>query len=986
VSSISTIPPALLAIALATGVIVLGLGLLALARSPAGRHRTAWQFWSAALGLDVVATTIGMVHRLADIGIPPGVVESIVALAAALAALGVIARLPTHAVAASHLVLDQVPLVLAVVAVASVTYGGVVDDSLGHIATHVVGPAAFTVLAAICFEAIHYVGGANAPRSAKLLTLGFLLTALAGISPAFVADPAVLAYPRVVIWVAGLVAIGAGAAMRARHPGKTREYAPRLDPISGWSWGAVLGVVVLVLLVLFHRGPEDDFRLVAAVLALATFAARSTMARRQGIHLMADLHSADTRYRALVEQIPLAIYTTGLGSTGTAKYISPAIEQLLGYTPDEVEGDADWFRSVLHPEDRWVLDAVGEWYEMRSGDGWEQEFRAVAKDGSVRWVRDRAVIIRDESGAPLHAQGFMQDVTARKHAEAGLRESERRYRDTLEGVNLLALQLDLDGVVTFCNDHVCEVTGWSRDELVGRNWYETVGPVERQDTFLDAVRADDLEDGSEERLRTAGGGDRVILWWDTVSRDDSGTIIGVNSIGQDVTERRHAEERLAFLRYHDELTGLPNRMLFTDRLARAIGHASERGRCLGVIFVNLENFRVVNDAFGQAVGDAVLCQFANRLREAAHGAALVARHGEDEFIILLADMADDAASSSHVHPADVAQMAAAIGGRVRHVLRRPFVHAGHELFLSARSGAAVFPVEGENVDDLLKTAHGSAYRTPVVSVARPGDARSELAPREELDLIARLHHAIDHGEFLLHYQPLVDLCTGAVVGTEALIRWQPPGQAMVPPNQFIPVAERTGLIAPITHWVIDQVSAQRAEWRRRGIDVPISFNFPLGLWDQSTLLNMLAAMRRHGLAPGDLVVEVTESAAVMDTERSAGAIEVVREHGIRLAIDDFGTGYSSLARLGRLPVSVLKVDRSFVRGLPHERTSAELTRHIVGLAHGLGMLALAEGIETEEQRRCLADLGCDLGQGFLFARPMPAADIEAMLDTRRKAA
>jgi len=399
VSSISTIPAALFAIALATGVVVLGLGLLALARIPEGRHRRAWQLWCAALGLDVAATAIGMAHQLAGIGIPPGVVESIVALAAAVATMGVVARLPAHAVAASHLVLDQVPLVLTVVAVASVTYGGVVDDSPGHIAIHLVEPAAFTVLAALCLEGIHYVGGLKAPRSAKLLTLGFLFTAVAGISPAFVADPAALALPRITVWVAGLVAIGAGAAMRARHPGEAREYAPRLDPISGWSWGAALGVVVLFLLVLFHRGPEDDFRFVAAVLALGAFAARSTMARRQGTRLMADLHSADMRYRTLVEQIPLAIYTTGLDSTGTAKYVSPAIEQLLGYTQEEVEGDADWFPSVLHPDDRRVLDALGEWYEMRSGDSWEEEFRVVAKNGGVRWIRDRAVIIRDESGA-----------------------------------------------------------------------------------------------------------------------------------------------------------------------------------------------------------------------------------------------------------------------------------------------------------------------------------------------------------------------------------------------------------------------------------------------------------------------------------------------------------------------------------------------------------------------------------------------------------
>jgi len=983
VSSLAAIPPALLAIALTIAAGVLGASLFTLSSLPVGRHRTAWRLWCAALTLDVAAAALGTADRLGGVGVAPGLVEAVLALAAILAALGVVARLPAGAIVASHLLLDQVPLVLAVVGVASVTYGGGVDDSPGDIVAHVVSPAALIVLASVCLEGIHYVGGLRAPRSAKLLTGGFLLTALAGISPAFVADPAALAYPRIAVWVAGLACIGAAAALRIRNPREAAEYKPRPIPISGWSWGAVVGLVVLVLLVLLHRGPEDSFRLVAAVLALAAFAARSTIARHVSIRLLADLNDAESRYRALVEQIPLTIYTDALDTASTTQYVSPAIEQLVGYRRDEVEGNPEWFPSVLHPDDRWVLDAMRDW---QGSDGpWEQEFRLVAKDGSVRWVRDRAVIVRDEAGTPLHAQGFMQDVSARKRAEADLRESERRYRDTLEGVKLLALQLDLDGIVTFCNDHVCEVTGWAREELIGRNWYETVGPPELQHAFLQAVRTDELQDGSEEPLRTRHGGDRVILWWDTVSRDETGAVIGVNSIGQDITERRRAEDRLAFLRHNDELTGLPNRTYFTEQVGRAIVHAAARGRAVGVVFVNIENFRVVNDAYGHAVGDAVLCQFAGRLRDAAGPAALVARHGGDEFAVLLADMEEDAGSSSHLHPADVAQMAAAIGGRVRHVLRRPFVHAGQELYLNARSGTAVYPVEAHGAEALLKTAHVHAY-TPRGSASPGRHAGAELPARDELELVARMHHAIDREEFVLHYQPVVELATGELTGVEALIRWQPPGEAMVPPGRFIPLAERTGLIAPITHWVIAQVSAQKAEWRRRGIDLDIGFNFPVGLWDRPTLLNMLSVMRRHGLAPRDLVIEVTESAVVMDMERSAGAIEVVQEHGVRLAIDDFGTGYSSLARLGRLPVSVLKVDRSFVRGLPHDRTSAELTRHIIQLAQGLGMEALAEGIETEEQRAFLASLGCDLGQGFLFARPVQVGEIETMLDARGRRA
>jgi diguanylate cyclase (GGDEF)-like protein len=402
--------------------------------------------------------------------------------------------------------------------------------------------------------------------------------------------------------------------------------------------------------------------------------------------------------------------------------------------------------------------------------------------------------------------------------------------------------------------------------------------------------------------------------------------------------------------------------------------------------VNLENFRVVNDAYGHAVGDAVLCQFADRLREAADGTALIARHGGDEFIVLLADMEDDTASATHAHPADVAQMATAIRGRVHHVLRRPFVHGGHELYLSARTGTGVFPTQAAGVEDLLKTAHVDAYRTPGVALQGHQAAGHDLAPRDELELIARMHHAIERREFVLHYQPIVDLTSGAVTAVEALIRWQPPGGEMVPPNNFIPLAERTGLIAPITDWVIEQVCAQTADWRRRGLELDVGFNFPVGMWDRSTLLNTLAVIRAHGLTPQDLVIEVTESAVVTDAERSSGAIDVVREHGIRLAIDDFGTGYSSLSRLAKLPASVLKVDRSFVQGVPHDPRSVTLTKTIIQLAHGIGMDALAEGIETEDQRRFLADLGCNLGQGFLFSRPVPVAEIESMLESARRAA
>jgi diguanylate cyclase (GGDEF)-like protein/PAS domain S-box-containing protein len=984
VSSISSIPPALLALLIAVGVATLASTAVAAYRLPPGRHRTAWTLWACASAVYLAAMALGSIADAYGVHDAEGPVSLLLAAYAALAALGIAARLPARAIVVRQLVLDGAPLVLAVVAVASVAFGGIIDDSFAHVADHIVAPAAYTVLVAISIQGMRYIGNRTTP-TARLISAGLVVTALAGGSAAFLVDPAAYPIPRAIAWIVGLVAVSVGACLRAHAPADSPRYKTRPDPITGWSWAAMLGVGTLVLLVILHRGPEDALRQIAAVIAFACFAARSAIARRQGARLMAELRTAEARFRTLVEQIPLTIYTDALDATSTTQYISPAIDQLLGFAPEELERNPDWFPEALHPDDReWVLQAMHEW--QADGTAWEHEFRLIAKDGSVRWVLDSAVIVHDEHGAPIHAQGYMQDVTERKRAEADLRESERRYRDTLEGVNLLALSLDSDGIVTYCNDHVCEVTGWAREELVGRDWYETVGPIEHRTEFLQAVRENDLKDASEERLRTRSGADRVILWWDTVSRDESGAIVGVNSIGQDITDRRHAEQRLAFLRQHDEMTGIPNRTFFTERLAEAITHAQDRGRSVGVVFVNLENFRVVNDAYGHAIGDAVLCQFADRLREAADGTTLVARHGGDEFMVLLADMEDDIASTTHLHPADVAQMAAAIGGRVRHILRRPFVHGSHEIYLSTRTGTGVFPTQADGVDDLLKTAHVDAYRTTAVALHGHRAVDQDMAPREELELVARMHHAIERREFILHYQPVVDLASGAVTGVEALIRWQLPDGEIVPPNHFIPLAERTGLITPITDWVIEAVCAQTADWRRRGIELDVGFNFPVGLWDRSTLLNMLAVIRAHGLAAGDVVIEVTESAVISDAERSSGAIDVVREHGMRLAIDDFGTGYSSLSRLAELPASVLKVDRSFVRGVPEDLRAVALTKTIVQLANGIGMGVLAEGIETEDQRRFLAELGCTLGQGFLFSRPVPAAEIEGMLAVRRRAA
>jgi diguanylate cyclase (GGDEF)-like protein/PAS domain S-box-containing protein len=559
-------------------------------------------------------------------------------------------------------------------------------------------------------------------------------------------------------------------------------------------------------------------------------------------------------------------------------------------------------------------------------------------------------------------------------------DGEPRFRSVLEDIDLLAVTIDADCRIVFCNDHLSEVTGWAKAELSGRDWYATFGPENRRVDYLCQVATGSIESNYDETLVTRSGEERTIRWSDSVTRDDSGAVMAVTSIGSDVTDAVRAEQRLAHLRDHDDLTGLPNRALFARRVDRALELARAWNRAVAVLFVNLENFRLVNDAYGQAAGDAVLRQFGVRIGEAAHGAAVVARNGLDEFLVLIADLdPPDRTGGTHQNAADVDQMAETVAARVRHAMAAPFGVGGHEVYLSACIGVSQFPADAGNRDELMKAAHVDTYCGMQRPSGRRRRATSGLTARAELSLVARLHHALANDEFVLHYQPIVRLATGEMRGVEALIRWQSPSGELIPPGDFIPVAERTGLIAPITKWVVREVCAQTSAWRRAGIDLEIAFNYPGMLWDVGTISQLATCIRDQGIEPGALTLEVTETTIATDLEQASSALEVVRSLGLRLAIDDFGTGYSSLWRLTQLPVATLKIDRSFVRDLPADETAATMTRTIVRLARNLGIEPLAEGIETEAQRRFLHNLGCELGQGFLFSRAVPAGRIEALL-------
>jgi diguanylate cyclase (GGDEF)-like protein len=446
----------------------------------------------------------------------------------------------------------------------------------------------------------------------------------------------------------------------------------------------------------------------------------------------------------------------------------------------------------------------------------------------------------------------------------------------------------------------------------------------------------------------------------------------------DITDQKRAEQELSHRANHDPLTALPNRDQFRTALEAAIAGARTDGRAVAVMYVDLDDFKLVNDGFGHEIGDEFLVAVAKRLRGAMRASDLVGRDGGDEFLVLMPDLPPALDEATRA-----AEQAA---GRVRDALVAPVSAASTELDVNASIGISLFPFDAADTQTLLKHADAAMYDAKAAGrdacrFYEPGARDSE----ERLTLAARLRQAIKHDGLALHYQPIVELASGRMVAVEALARWDDAERGAIAPEEFIALAERTGLIRPLSEWVIGGVSRQLAEWRAAGHEAHISINVPPDTCQQIGAAAIVEIVKAAGCEPSHITLEMTESATMVPRPGLHEEIAALAEHGIKLAIDDFGTGYSSLARLGEFPAGVLKIDRSFVRGLPDAKAARTLVTAIMYLAQGFGLTVVAEGVETEAQRDFLLGAGCPFAQGYLFSPPVKPADIAGLWPSVREA-
>ena len=646
---------------------------------------------------------------------------------------------------------------------------------------------------------------------------------------------------------------------------------------------------------------------------------------------------------------------------GRIRVANHAASAMLGYREAGLIGKH--LRSVVSPDENLTTGQL-----LHSLGVLEQNMVWSTASGGRIDVLATSSFVREAKGEPVGVVYAATDITERRRSEQRLRESEERYRLLFERNLAGVYRSSLDGPILDCNDALARMFGYRKgDELLGRSAFTLYNAVEDRQRLLAQVREHGSLSNVEVRMRRRDG---TPVWVsENMTLLEGGILEGTIL---DITDRKTAQEQMEYQAYHDALTGLPNRLLFRDRIEIALAHAKRHRTSAAVMFLDLDQFKLVNDSLGHTVGDGLLQEVAKRLVDSIRADDTVARMGGDEFTVLLTDIKETGSSTI------VAQ-------KLLDAIAQPMVIEGHELYVTTSIGVALFPEDGSDAETLLRRSDGAMYRAK-----EAGRNNFQFAPATALEttserlLIERsLHHAFEREEFVVHYQPMTNLLTGNVVGAEALIRWNHPERGLMPPDDFIPIAEECGLILPIGEWVLRTAVRQMKEWHPEHGPLRVAVNLSARQFQQHDLTAMIERILTESSYPPELLdIEITESTAMQNADVSLGVMNRLRSMGVRISIDDFGTGYSSLSYLKRFPIDTVKIDQNFVRDLSDVSNDGAIITAVISMARALNLRVVAEGVETEAQLAFLRRENCEVVQGFLHSRPVSAAEFESSLRAR----
>ncbi len=639
--------------------------------------------------------------------------------------------------------------------------------------------------------------------------------------------------------------------------------------------------------------------------------------------------------------------------------VNRAFERITGYSEAEVIGkNPRILQSGRHDRDFYA----GFWQALLTTGSWSGEIWDRHKSGKIYPKQASVTAVKNALGETTQYVAIFDDITERKATENQLMLAAEVFKNSRESFIIT----DAEERILAVNAAFTRITGYSMEDVAGTT-PRVLNSGRHDDDFYQkmwhSLLHDDYYWQGEIWDRRKNG--ELFPQWGSISAvtDANGKLCNYIGVFSDITERKAAEERIEFLAYHDVLTGLPNRRLAMDRLQRALAYADHSGTKMAVLFLDLDNFKTVNDCFGHATGDALLNVVVQRLLECVQDTDIISRQGGDEFLIILTSLADANAATSIV-------------AKILESIEKTIVIDGNELATSLSIGISVYPDDSRDVDALLNLADTAMNHAKESgrNTYRFYTERLNTDAHDHQHIRVELRRALEHGEFVLHYQPQIDLASNTVSGAEALIRWNHPEHGLLPPGRFMRVAEESGLIVPMGDWVLREACRQAVRWQEAGLPAMIvavnvsAMQFQRGDLEQS----VLTALNQSGLAPEFLELELTESIMIQDPETVLKMVQRFKALGLQLSIDDFGTGYSSLSYLKRFNVDKLKIDQSFVRDMASDPNDAAIVRAIIQMASNLNLKTIAEGIEDEHQLSFLRLQCCDEGQGYHFGRPMPA--------------
>ena len=695
------------------------------------------------------------------------------------------------------------------------------------------------------------------------------------------------------------------------------------------------------------------------------------------IQTEAALRASEENIRQITAQVPGMVFRVRLTHDGARQYsfVSEGVRNLYGIEPAEVIADGGMLQTFKHPDDRLAVEAALR-TAATSTLPMTLQFRLKLTDGTVKWVQMTSTCVSADEGGTVRT-GVTFDITASKLAETELRETEARWKLALDSTGDGVWDWDIVTGVELFSKRFMEMYGFAEGELASRTH-----------EFDARTHPDDIEkllrnrqahlDGlmptyiNEHRIQCKDGSWKWILSRGMViSRDAHGKPLRMIGTHTDITGRKHSEALIWQQANFDALTGLPNRRMLRDRLEQEMKKSRREGRLLAILFIDLDHFKEVNDTLGHDKGDLLLVEAARRIHDCVRETDTVGRMGGDEFTVVLSELSDSASAERIIH-------------KILEAMTAVFQLGDEQVFVSASIGITVYPADATEVENLYKNADQALYVAKGAGRNRFSFFTPALqeAAQTRVRLTNDLRAGLAQHQFLLVYQPIIELGTGAIYKAEALIRWQHPTRGLISPAAFIPIAEASGLIIDIGNWVFMQAATQAKHWR-----ASVHPNFQISINKSPAQFHHISTahgawldhLKALGLPGAAIAVEITEGLLLDANSAVTVRLLELRDAGIQVSLDDFGTGYSSLSYLQKFEIDYIKIDQSFVRHLVAGSTDLALCKAIIVMAHELGMKVIAEGIETTGQRDLLVAAGCDFGQGYLFARPMPAIDFEAFV-------